>query len=399
MDLLTCAYEKAVAYFSDQDLRSSISADSSRQSSIADGSESTGLHFTLNFTADADQKKNTGDLPSLPEPNNQTVEDAISITTRCLHQTESALPDAKRLVESATAAVEAANRRHEWAKQASMNAVVAAKSAKTMALLLDIEAKRAAEDATAMVEKARARAVAAKQTAEDAMAAATKAKSQANRVRKSEETAAAEAVCAQDHLEKEKARLKALTHTLVEARNRMKMFQGAISKTEVQNLATPVHSPATTSNDQSFTNSVPGRPTAARQQVMTDLLDIESSLSGGRQTTNSVGKGNTLADSDGPSHERRTYDRISYPYNQRPTFSIDGIKIPILDLSNTGMRLEADEGMTCPRIVRGAIAFAGRPPVKVTGKVIRQDDHGFGLKLVTRIGNHILDQERFRLSG
>jgi hypothetical protein len=61
------------------------------------------------------------------------------------------------------------------------------------------------------------------------------------------------------------------------------------------------------------------------------------------------------------------------------------------------MRLEPDAAMAGSRIVRGVIAFSSRPPVKVTGKVVRQDDAGLGLKLVTRIGNHILDQERLRL--
>jgi hypothetical protein len=133
---------------------------------------------------------------------------------------------------------------------------------------------------------------------------------------------------------------------------------------------------------------------------MSDLLEIEASLKSRKQTPHApempepTQPGNT-----GCAAERRRHDRIAYPFGQGPAFSIEGRTIPVLDLSSAGMRLEPDDAMACQRIVRGAIAFGGRQPVPVTGKVVRQDDHGLGLKLVTRIGNHILDQERMRLSG
>ena len=63
------------------------------------------------------------------------------------------------------------------------------------------------------------------------------------------------------------------------------------------------------------------------------------------------------------------------------------------------MRLEPNAAMTDSCIVRGVITFHSRSPMKVTGKVVRQDDAGLGLKLVTRIGRRLLDQERMRLSA
>jgi hypothetical protein len=42
------------------------------------------------------------------------------------------------------------------------------------------------------------------------------------------------------------------------------------------------------------------------------------------------------------------------------------------------MRLELDAAMAGSRIVRGVIAFSNRSTVKVTGKVVRQDDTGPG---------------------
>jgi hypothetical protein len=83
----------------------------------------------------------------------------------------------------------------------------------------------------------------------------------------------------------------------------------------------------------------------------------------------------------------------------RPLFSIDNRLIPILDLSSAGMRLGPDDALARMRIVRGIIAFADQPPIKVAGKVVRQDDSGLGLRLVTRIGNRILEKERRRLNN
>jgi hypothetical protein len=76
-----------------------------------------------------------------------------------------------------------------------------------------------------------------------------------------------------------------------------------------------------------------------------------------------------------------------------------GRSIPISDLSTAGMRLETDHDMDAPRIVRGAITFAGQRPLPITGKVVRADEQGLGLRLVTRIGNHILEREHLRLSA
>lgn len=399
MDLLTCAYEKAVAYLSDHDPQNAPSgAIASPQLSVVDGPQPTDLHFTINLSADADKAAPLGDLPALPEPNTRTVEDAISITSRRLHQTELALLDAQQVVDSATAAVAAACRRHAKAKQASMTAVVDAKSEKTRALLLEIEAKRAMDDALALSERARDRVVAARQAAREARAEADKVREQANSVGKSEETAAAEMVCSEDRLEKAKARLKVLTHTLLQTRSRMKMFQGTTAETEAQDCEARIPSPAAIPDGRLASPQTVGGEAASRQQVMADLLEIEASLNARKSQPIGVGlNGAVLTDTTGRAAERRQHHRIVYPFDQRPVLSIDNRTIPILDLSTVGMRLAPDDAMDCPCIVRGAIAFAGRPPVKVTGKVVRQDGRGWALKLVTRIGNHILDQERLRI--
>ncbi|WP_319409166.1 PilZ domain-containing protein [uncultured Desulfosarcina sp.] len=398
MDLLSCAYEKAVAYLSDRNPPHAPSVPP-RSSSI-DGPRSTDLHFTINVSADADPDESLDDIGALPVANARTVEDAISITSRRMQQAESALPAARQAVDSAMAAAEAANRRHERARQARLTAVIAAKSAKNRALLLEIEAKRAIQEAIAVAEKARDRVVAARQAASDATAEGENAREQANRVKKSEETAAAEAVCAEDRLEKEKARLKALTHTLVEARSRMRMFQGTAGEIGKRDPQASIDSPVVMSPKGFSASQAAGGDATSRQQIMSDLLEIEAALNARKENSMPAdANGAPVSDAAGRTGERRRHHRVIYPLGQCPLLSIDGREIPIIDLSTAGMRLKPDAAVACSRLVRGVIAFSGRAPVQVTGKVVRKDDAGLGLKLVTRIGDHILNQERLRLSA
>ena len=93
------------------------------------------------------------------------------------------------------------------------------------------------------------------------------------------------------------------------------------------------------------------------------------------------------------------FTRLTYPEDQRPRFIVDGRAIPIFDLSRDGMGVAPDEATARSRLVRGSIDFCGRTAVQVTGRVVRQDAKSQGLRLVTRIGNHVLDQERRRLSA
>ena len=398
VDLLTCAYEKAVAHLSDRDpTKVPASSIVPSRSSVVDRIPSTDLHFTIKVSSEAEDDSSPGDASSLPEPNARTVEDAISITSRRMRQTESALPVAQHAVESAVAVLDAAKHRHEQSKQASLTALVSAASAKNRAILMEIEAKRAVQDAIAVAEKARDRVASAKQTAKEAAAEADKARKQASRVKKSEETAAAEAVCAEDRLENEKVRLKALTHTLVETRSRMRMFQDTTATMEKQDAYVDIH-PSAMTGDRFPSNQAVGGETLARQRIMADLLEIEASLKArNRDPRLSQVNGTAWPGDAEPNSERRQHHRVIYPADQCPWLSIDGRMIFVLDLSTAGMRLKPDAVLAGRRIVRGVIDFPSRSPVKVTGKVVHQGDAGLGLKLVTRIGNHVLDQERLRL--
>lgn len=385
MDLLTCAYEKAVAYLSDHDPQCPATRPGVPEPSAGVANGATDLHFTINFPDNVISPPPDSGTP-LTEPNNRAVADALSITTRRLQMTETALPEAQDAVESASAAAAAASRRLERAKQARLDAIVSAKTAKSRALLLEIEAKRAMQDAIAVAEKARDRAAAAKTAAHDARVAAVKARQRVSRIEKSEKTAAAEVICAEDRLEKEQDRLKHLTHTLLQARQRMKLFKGAHG-----DLPPGADQDLKRHPDRSDTRGST-ETTDERQQIMADLLEIEASLKSRAASTPPA------ADVD-PSAERRRHDRLAYLPGQGPLLAIDGQQVAVLDVSSSGMRVEPSDAICGQRIVRGRVAFGGKQSIDVTGKVIRRDDSGFGLKLVTRIGDHILDKERLRLSA
>lgn len=392
MDLLTCAYERAIAFISDRDPSSVPQASAFSPKPEKAAGESANLHFTVNFPADSDQGGASED-DSLPEPNHRTIQDAISITARRLRQTEAALPEAREAVDAASTAARTASRQHERARQARVNAEIAAKSAKSRVLLLEIEAKRAMEEAIAVAEKARDRVVAARQAANQARQEAETARKEAGRVRQSEETAAAQVVCAEDLLEKEKTRLRTLTHTLLQTRERLKLFADTGMDTQDPGKETtdvprkrPVHV-----RDYDPQQS-------DRQRVLNDLMEIEASLQSRKQNPDSSQPiVETFKESAGPDSERRRHPRVVYPPHCCPVLSMEGRSIPIIDMSAAGMRLSPDVATPGLRIVRGMVVFDDGQPLSVTGRVVRQDDRGLGLKLVTRIGNRIIDRERMRL--
>jgi hypothetical protein len=385
MKLLTRAYEKAVAYLSDGDSSPALPVDNAKEGPAGTNAGETGLHFTINFsdTTGIDQGLKA---EGLPEPNHKTVEDAVSITASRLRQTETDLPDAQKAVDAARLETEAARRQHERAKQARIDAVVAAKAAKSRALLLEIEAKRAMEEAIAVAEKARDRAAAAKQTAGRARKEAELARKEVGRIRQSEETAAAQVICAEDRLDQEKARLRDLTHNLIQTRSRMQMFSREQEETK-DGMVTPV---ADLPEDHAAANE--------REQLLSDLLDIEASLQF-RDSRLAGAPADLTASKNScePGAERRRHPRVVYPPSQGPVLAIDGRAIPIFNASASGLCLAVDPTVAAMRIVRGEVSFPNQPSMKLTGRVVRQDDHGMGMRLVTRIGNFILDQERMRL--
>jgi hypothetical protein len=407
LELLACAYEKAVSYISDQD--SALDRDNPSQASreMNDGARpTTDLHFTINFTGTeddrlpADEHSPADDCLSLPEVANETVDNAIAIISRRLQEAESSLEQAREAVEKATASMDAANRRLEQAKKDRINAMIAAKTAKSRAMLMEVEVKRATEEAIKVAEKVRDQVRAAKQAAKAAKIEADEAQDQIHHVMREEETAAAEAVCAEDRLEKAKQQLKSLTHAVVEARSQLRIFQDYERQLRSPTVSAENDHEAPISGDMSVLSPSADGFADTHQQILSDLMEIEAPLNDRhQQRPPAMPDSQEMILSPDQTGERRQHERLSYPKAKRPMFAFEGRTIPVLDLSQTGIGLAFDETVGQSHLVRGAIVFNGLPAINVTGRVVRQDERGVGLRLVTRIGNHILDQERMRLSA
>ena len=402
LELLACAYEKAVSYLSDPGsslIRDNLSLSSEQ---VVDGArQTTDLHFTINFPSAGDDVASASDSHAIPDVSGETVETAIEIIFRRLEEAESSLEQAREAVEKATAVMDAANQRLEETKKDRISAIIVAKSARSRAMLMEIEVKRATEEAIELAEKVRERVNAAKQAAETAKIEADEAQEQIRQVMRREESAAAEAVCAQDRLEKAKQDLKKLTHAVVEARNQLRLFQ------EYETQLRPPAALAENDHRPTFpTDPTVLSPSAddimeTRHQVLSDLMEIENALNGRRQQQpqSAVLDHSEMVNISDQKDERRQHDRLYYPDAKRPMFSFDGQLIPVLDLSQAGIGLDSGNGVVQSRLVRGAIEFNGMPAMNVTGRVVRQDERRLGLRLVTRIGNHILDRERMRLGA
>lgn len=357
------------------------------------------LFFTGKKNMEADESGFVDAIANLPEPNIRAVREAVSITSRQLVEAQSALPAAQQALDSAKAHAAAASRRRERARQACIDALVAAKTAKTRATLLDIEVKRAMDEAVVQAEKARIRVIEARRAANLANVHAKKAQERAGRVKRSEETAAAEAICAEGRLETNRARLQTLTHAVLTARTRMKLFNGNLPATADPHPVDPVDSPDAMGGIRPCGPRKFDEEAGGRRQLLADLLELEASLADRKRPSAPVGERGLLSPENHGRQgvERRQHERLVYPDEMRPVLSIGNLRIPIRDLSPAGMRLAADPATVGSPIVRGVIDFDGHPPVKVTGKVVRRDGHDLGLRLVTRIGSRIIEQERLGL--
>lgn len=137
-----------------------------------------------------------------------------------------------------------------------------------------------------------------------------------------------------------------------------------------------------------------------RQRLLSDLLEIEMALkSRKKEPVQEEGDVPDWHQHTETNPERRQHHRVVYPLERCPKFSFAGQSISILDLSQAGMRLMADIGTEHLNIVRGVIAFSDQPAMPVTGKVVWEDELCLGLRLLTRISNRTLENERHLLNA
>lgn len=392
LEFLACAYEKAVSYLSDPHppLEQEVSPQIDE-----DDRPAADLHFTLTVADTAEDDPVTEEMELVAHPSKKTVENAVSIISRRMKEAEVALQSAREAVEVATAELEKANKRLEKNKKARLEAEIIAEAASSRAVLLDIEAQRATEEAIVIAQKVRDQLNETRKVGKKAKLEADNARDRIKQFTSAEETAAAEAVCAQDRLENAKKQLKSITHVIVEARAQLRMFE------DYGNQSGRLRSQAESTKTISKAPVKDDGQAGEREKMMADLLEIENAL-----TT----RNNPAADSSEANREpqpqpdvildvreRRKHERLYYLDEACPIFTFEGEEIPVLDLSQSGMRLDLDSVIGKSNLVRGDLLFENLPSMKIAGRIVHQNEQGVGLRLVTRIGNHILDQERRRL--
>ena len=97
--------------------------------------------------------------------------------------------------------------------------------------------------------------------------------------------------------------------------------------------------------------------------------------------------------------ERRGYERIEYPPDDRPTFQFDDHGFVVLDCSERGMRFHTD-GQP-PEIgteLRGIVRFAPGTQVEIEGAVLRVQGNSVAVLFTTKwIPRDVIVSERWRV--
>ena len=97
--------------------------------------------------------------------------------------------------------------------------------------------------------------------------------------------------------------------------------------------------------------------------------------------------------------ERRGYERIEYPPNDRPVFRLGDQDLVVLDCSERGLRYHASGVL--PEIgaeVRGKIRFAPGTEVEVEGAVLRVQPDSVAVLFTTKwIPRDVIVSERWRV--
>ena len=97
--------------------------------------------------------------------------------------------------------------------------------------------------------------------------------------------------------------------------------------------------------------------------------------------------------------ERRGYERIEYPPDDRPTFLFDDHSFVVLDCSERGLRFSSDRQV--PDVgseLRGVVRFAPGTEVEVEGAVLRVQGDSVAVLFTTKwIPRDVIIAERWRV--
>jgi hypothetical protein len=96
----------------------------------------------------------------------------------------------------------------------------------------------------------------------------------------------------------------------------------------------------------------------------------------------------------------RAHYRILYPIHVRPSFTVDGVSYPVIDLSEAGLRC-AIPGVHVPEpgaALEGVMRFSRGGTCQVKGEVIRSDHTSMALRLQVGVPyNQVIEEQRFLL--
>ena len=95
----------------------------------------------------------------------------------------------------------------------------------------------------------------------------------------------------------------------------------------------------------------------------------------------------------------RAYYRVTYPISARPILDWAGMAVPVLDVSEQGLRFVAQHGTTAEvgTPVKGILRFPSGKSAEVEGKVVRFYDGEAGVQLKSAIPYRLIIDEQLYL--
>lgn len=101
-----------------------------------------------------------------------------------------------------------------------------------------------------------------------------------------------------------------------------------------------------------------------------------------------------MNDSGYNGSEKRTYIRISYAVGNRPRLKIGQIDVDIMDLSESGIRIVKNDGLTLDKTIHGIIALLCGKSVAIDADVVWDKNGETGLLLTHLIPSDIMEKEK-----
>lgn len=93
--------------------------------------------------------------------------------------------------------------------------------------------------------------------------------------------------------------------------------------------------------------------------------------------------------------ERRLDYRLRYPEHLRPQLKLAGSTIPVLDISEWGIRFAAEQiqQVTCGDRVAGTVTFRRAPRQAIRGTVVRVGEHEVAAQLEHGLDFRVIAEE------